>query len=99
MDNGRNPAFEGERKTQTLMKNMVETRAGDIVEIINNGTLICSNSELNWKTIEDWFMTDAETSITLRLVNTPYGIRLGVDMDESVPTHKMGSLLEAFEYQ
>lgn len=90
----KHPQFENQTN---IMNNIVETSSGEIVEIIN-GVLVCQNVKRNWITISEWFLTESESwdlKCEIRVEDT----NLFVEFPESVPTHKIGSLLESFNYQ
>lgn len=77
-----------------LMKNIVQTESGEIVEIIN-GTLVCVDNKKNWLTIAEWFSVSLINGATIKVS----GRYLHVDFPQSIPTYKMESLLEHFTYQ
>jgi hypothetical protein len=86
------------REKQTnLMKNRVETQDGDMIEIIN-GTLECPNNRKNLETIADWMSTEIIKGATIKVCGNE-GEWINIDFPESVPTHKLESLLEHFVYQ
>lgn len=78
------------------MQNLVETRSGEIVEILN-GVLYCANTAENWETIGDWMLADSGgMELTIKVVEYR---KLSVEMPESVTTSSLESLLEHFEWQ
>lgn len=87
----KHPQFENQTN---LMKGILQTKTGELVEILN-GTLVCKLTNANILTIADWLQTEDEIPATLKIL----GCVINVDFPESVPTHKMESLLEHFEYQ
>jgi hypothetical protein len=77
------------------MTTYVETKRGEIVTI-GNGVLVCENVKENWDTITEWLLAqdkDFKATVVLSFGD------IHVAFDDSVPTHMMDSLLEAFNYQ
>lgn len=80
------------------MGNMVETRDGEIVEILS-GTLICENKAINWATIGDWMSAQPDGfSLMITTIGVD-GRQLGIQTPDNVPTFNLNSLLEHFQYQ
>ena len=78
------------------MKTIVET-PWEIVEIIN-GVLSCKNTKQNWSTISEWMQYEENNKEFSASINVRRG-RIFIEFPDSTPAHKLGSLLEAFEYQ
>lgn len=92
----KHPQFENRTD---MRKNIVETNSGEIVEIIG-GCLNCLYLERNWKTIYEWMSNELILGVSIKTyIGELDAVYINVSFPESVPTHKMESLLEAFTYQ